>query len=95
MAYEEIKLNNVGCEYGRKLKDMLEAHKQDMCCNFVFCKERINALSDKLEELEGWRMKMDDKILKFETKLAWLMGVSATIGSLLGTTIALLIKHLL
>ena len=87
-------LNHVGCEYGRKVKDMLEAFRQEACCNFVTCKEKLNSFDIRLENLEEWRKKMDDKFLKLETRLAWLMGIFATVGSLVGTTIALLLKHL-
>ena len=87
-------LNNVGCEYGRKVKDMLEAFRQETCCNFITCKEKLNSFNIRLENLEEWRVKMDDKFLKLETRLAWLMGIFATIGSLVGTTIAFLLKHL-
>ena len=87
-------LNHVGCEYGRKVKDMLEAFRQETCCNFVTCREKLNSFDIRLENLEEWRKAMDDKFLKIETRLAWLMGIFATIGSLVGTTIALLLKHL-
>ena len=87
-------LNHVGCEYGRKVKDMLEAFRQETCCNFVTCREKLNSFDIRLENLEEWRKAMDDKFLKIETRLAWLMGIFATIGSLVGTTLAFLLKHL-
>jgi len=87
-------LNHVGCEYGRKVKDILEAFRQETCCNFVTCREKLNSFDIRLENLEEWRKKMDDKFLRLETRLAWLMGIFATVGSLVGTTIALLLKHL-
>ena len=62
---------------------------------FLKDKEKLNAINDRIEDLERWKEMIDERILKFETKLAWLMGVSATIGSLIGTTIVLLVKHLL
>ena len=88
-------LDKVGCEYGRNLKEMLNAFKEEYSCKFLTCKEKISAMNDRIEDLERWKEMIDERILKFETKLAWLMGVSATIGSLIGTTIVLLVKHLL
>ena len=65
----EAKLNNVGCEYGRKLKDMFEAFKQDMYCNFATYKERLSALESRLEFWERREERMEEQLRKIEIKL--------------------------
>jgi len=87
-------LDKVGCEYGRNLKDMMNAFKEDYFCKFSTYKEKMNAINDRIEDLERWKEMMDERIMKFEVKLAWLMGFSAMIGSLIGTAVATLIRHL-
>ena len=87
-------LDKVGCEYGRNLKEMLNAFKEDYTSKIFAYKEKLNALDERIENLEEWKKMIDERIVKFEVKLAWLMGVSATVGSLIGTTVAMLIRHL-
>ena len=90
----EAKLNNVGCEYGRKLKDMLEAFKQDMYCNFTTCRERLNALENRLEFWERREEKMEEQLQKIKTDLAKTMIVVSSIQTILLGGLFLLLRHL-
>ena len=90
----EAKLNNVGCEYGRKLKDMFEAFKQDMYCNFATYKERLSALESRLEFWERREERMEEQLQKLAIKVAWISGTFAMAGSLIGIFLAFLLKHL-
>ena len=88
-------LDKVGCEFGRTTRNMFNEHKQDYLSITASFREQFRSLEYKVHNLEKGACMIEERMTKLETKLAWLMGVSAMVGSVIGTLIVAFIKHLI
>lgn len=83
-------LDKAGCEYGRTTKERLQCLQQEtevLKYKYVLLEKEISEIKKQFDDLF-----QDFSDLK--TKFAWLVGSLSVLGSLGGSLLSALIKHL-